>query len=184
MPKKAKGRTLDEFRPLRPAEEKLLQACETGDVAEISANRPTEKTDANSVRASFLRFLTLGGDEQAPVHDHGVQLNGAWIEGQLALETARVPTNILLAHCHFETAPVLWDARIAGTLSLGGCQVPGIQGDRLTCNGGVFMHQGFITTDEVRLLGAQIGGDITCSGATFDGKEGDSLSANLLLSAG
>jgi hypothetical protein len=34
----------------------------------------------NRVRADFLRFLMLGGDKDAPIHEKGVQLQGAWME--------------------------------------------------------------------------------------------------------
>ena len=66
-PLKPAGRTLAEFQPLKPAEQKLLEACRQGTGARISDKRPETATDNNTVRAAFLRFLALGGDEQAPL---------------------------------------------------------------------------------------------------------------------
>lgn len=177
-PRKPAGRTLAEFQPLKPAEQKLLEACRQGIVADISAERPEAATDDNTVRAAFLRFLALGGDEQAPVHEHGVQLVWAWIEGELDMVAARVPFDLFIFDCHFDSTPVFCGARIAGTLNLGSCQLPGFIGDSLACEGNLFLHEDFSSTGTVRLRGAHIGGDIECRRAKFDGMEGDALSAD------
>src|ERR1700745_3763038 len=47
---------------------------------------------------NLVRFLVLGGDEQAPVHEHGVQLRGAWLTGILDLDHAEVPRPLEIAH--------------------------------------------------------------------------------------
>lgn len=54
---KAAGRKLTEFVPLKPAEQKLLDACRSGEAAVISEQRPEQGDDNNIVRASFLRFV-------------------------------------------------------------------------------------------------------------------------------
>lgn len=177
-PLKPAGRTLAEFQPLKPAERKLLEACQQGTVANISAERPEAANDDNIVRAAFLRFLALGGDEQAPVHEHGIQLFGAWIEGVLDMKAVNVPSSLTIAFCHFNVAPVFRGAKTAGILNFAGCQVPGLDGDGLACEGDLFLHKGFTATEEVRLLGAQIGGSLVCSDAKFDGKKGDALVAD------
>ena len=166
-PVKPAGRSLEEFRPLRPAEEKLLADCKLGKSAEIGADRPEASSRDNRIRAEFLRFLALGGDEQAPVHEHGVQVSGAWIEGKLDLEAARVPSNLTLFHCHFEITPVFRDARIAGTLNLDGCKMPGLDGGRLICKGSIFLRNGFVATDKVNLQAARIEGYLVCSHGSF-----------------
>jgi len=178
MKKLSKGRTLVEFFPLQPGETALLQACADGEFTELGHQRPSERTESNAVRASFIRFLALGGDNEAPVHEHGVQLAGAWIEGVLDLAGTFTPTGLSLGNSHFESSLVLRGAEIAGTLSLHGSQVPGLKADRLQCKGSVFMRNGFTATGEVRLLGAKIGGNLECNGAKLDGKDGDALSAD------
>jgi hypothetical protein len=178
MKKFPKGRTLAEFQPLQPAETELLQACAEGKVTELGKERPIEKTKVNAVRASFIRFLALGGDDEAPVHEHGVQLAGAWIEGVLDLQGAVTPSNLSLNRSYFESPPVLRDAEIAGTLTLSGSQVPGLQADRLQCKGSLFMSGGFASSGEIRLLGAQIHGNLSCKGAQLDGKNGEALATD------
>jgi hypothetical protein len=178
MKKFPKGRTLAEFQPLQPAETELLQACAEGKVTELGKERPIEKTKVNTVRASFIRFLALGGDDEAPIHERGVQLMGAWIEGDLDLKGAVTASGLSLKHSYFESPPMFRDAEIAGTLTLSGSQIPGLQAARLQCKGSLFMSGGFTSIGEVRLLGAQIDGNLECKGATLNGKDGDALSAD------
>jgi hypothetical protein len=160
---------LADFQPLTSAEERLVQACREGRVEEFAERIPQERTEENRIRASFLRFLTLGGDESAPVHDHGPELRGAWIEGQLDLEGARVASALWLYSCVVDTKPVLRDARFPGTLCLAGCRVSGIDGDRLACDGGLFLRNGFCSAGPVVLTGFRLGGVLDCSRGTFCG---------------
>ena len=48
-------KTLVDFQPLKPAEQKLLLSCQNGEVALIGEKRPIEKTEENEIRAEFLR---------------------------------------------------------------------------------------------------------------------------------
>ncbi len=177
-PLRPAGRTLAEFQPLKPGETKLLEACRTGDIAMLDKKRPEQATESNTVRAGFVRFLALGGDESAPIHEHGVHLQGAWIEDALNLQGAGVPSDLYLINCTFSFPLQLISAHIRGSLLLSGSQIPGLNADRLVCDGSVFLHKGFSATGMVRLLGAQIGGDLACVGAKLDGKDGDALLAD------
>ncbi|MCK9200561.1 MAG: hypothetical protein M0P59_11675 [Gallionella sp.] len=163
---KPTGRTLEEFQPLKPAEQKLLEACREGTVAHISDERPKDKTEDNTVRAAFLRFLALGGDEEAPVHEHGVQLIGAWIEGELDMKAAKVPFGLTIRVCHFDCPPVFRGARIQGTLNLGDCQFPGFDGDRLACNGDLILDS-CTSSGEVLLDRVKIDGELSCERTQF-----------------
>lgn len=163
---------------MHPAEEKLLDACRTGVTAVIADERPEEQTEDNLVRAGFLRFLALGGDERAPVHEHGVQLRGAWISDELDVAGATIPRNLSCLRCYFDHAPAFHDASVAGSLFLSGSRVPGFVGDRMTCSGGLFLRDKFSSAGTVRLSGACIGGDLDCDDAAFDGKGGSALLAD------
>lgn len=178
MKKLPKGRTFAEFQPLTPGESKLLDACANGEVAELGSERPTAKSDTNTVRASFVRFLALGGDDEVPVHEQGVQLGGAWIEGPLILSGTVTPTNLSLRRSHFDSTPEFEGADIQGSLNLSGSLLPGLRADNAVIKGDVFLGGGFRATGGVRLLGTQIGGDLACKGAQLDGKDGDALSAD------
>ncbi|MFA5922261.1 MAG: hypothetical protein WC856_13380 [Methylococcaceae bacterium] len=166
------GRTLAEFKPLKPAELKLLEACRVGERANISEQRPepNEPDPANIekiVRASFLRFLALGGDEYAPIHENGVLLQGAWVGDNLNLESAILPHNLGLLNCYL-SAITLRYSKVHGFVGFQGCYVGSFDGDCMECSGDVFLNEDFIATSTVRLANAQISGCLDCSNAVFN----------------
>lgn len=175
----AAGRRLGDFLPLGPAEQLLLDCCRIGELARVGRDLPKASDANNRVRASFLRFLLLGGDERAPVHERGVRLYGSWVEGRLDLGGCVVPFNVVLKHSHFAGLLFAQDARLGGLLSLeGSCLSLGMDADRLQVNGGVFLRGGFNAKRKVRLLGARIDGSLECNGGQFEVKDGNSLSAD------
>src|SRR4051794_6355134 len=80
------GRTLEEFMPLLPAEALVRKAVRQGACATLAKERPKHRTQRNRVRGEFVRFLALGGDAFAPVHESGVDVEGAYVEGPLNLD--------------------------------------------------------------------------------------------------
>jgi hypothetical protein len=176
---KPMGRTLEEFNPLGEGERRLLDACQKGEMARLGTATPESATDSQRIRAAFLRFLLLGGDERAPVHERGVQLGGAFVEGALDLRDCRIPASVFLSCCHFDSAVRAMDAHIGGLLSLRGCHLAkGLFADRLRCSADVQLRDGFKATGMVRLPGAIIGGALDCTGGQIEVKEGDALSAD------
>lgn len=184
-PKKPFGRSLGDFGVLKPGERKLLEACRVGKPALLGAEMPNSPTDASRVRAEFLRFLLLGGDEQAPVHERGVQLQGAYVEGELMLRSCRISSSLMLQKCFFSKEFIAQDTSVSGLFGLSGSHLAaGLYADRLQCVAGVFLRNGFVAKKQVRLLGAQIGGDLDCSGGYFEDEERDALNANQANIAG
>lgn len=184
-PLKPLGRTLEEFKPLGPGEQQLLDACRKGEVAKLGEVTPEAVSDAVRVRAAFLRFLLLGGDGRAPVHEGGVHLRGAFVEGWLDLRGCRIPANVNLRHCRFERQINAMDAHVDGLFSLQGSHLAdGLVADRLRCSSGVILRNGLKAAGEVRLGGARIGGDLDCSGAQFEVEAGDALAVDSVEIAG
>jgi len=179
-PLKAFGSSLNDFEPLKTAEQMLLKACYVGQTAKVSSQRPTleEKTKENTVRADFLRFLALGGDENAPVHERGVFLRYAWIEDELNLEGMNIPQSLSFTHCYFEKTPVLKDTHIRGFLNCESSWIYGLKADRMRCSSSVFLRD-VTSKDTVRFLGAHIDGDLDCKNGTFQSEEnGDALACD------
>ena len=182
----ASGRWLDDLSPLNPAEMALVDACKRGkrwEPAEWDRKRPTGATNANTIRADVIRFLLLGGDTGHPVHEEGVMLRGAWITGELNLHQARCAARLDAKRCYFVEKPVLTAAHLP-QLVLSGSRVPGLTADRLTTTGTVFLRDKFEAEGEVRLLGAEIGGSLECSGGSFKMPLGDALCADRIKVTG
>lgn len=181
-PLRPHGRSLADFGDLSVGEGRLLQCCRKGSVAVVANERPHEETELNRVRAAFVRFLVLGGDDQAVLHEQGVQLAGAWISGLLDLDGIATEHSIWLWNCRIEKI----FARHAklGILSLGGCALEReLLGDGLRCRG-ILLRSGFYAAGEVRLLGASVDGNLECTGSRFENSGGIALSCDGTIVAG
>jgi hypothetical protein len=177
VPARAHGRSLADFGQLSPAEKRLLDCCRSGEKAAIADTCPEVPSDADTVRAGFIRFLLLGGDEQTPVHEHGVRLQGACVTGLLDLEAATAGLGLTLIQCRIEGINAQ-QAHLKMLDLTGSRLTEGFQADELCCDASVQMTRGFHAIGEVRLLGAAIGGDIDCAGGRFENPRGNALSCD------
>ncbi len=173
--KKPYGRSLADFFPLLAAEMVLRERVYTGTPAVIGDERPQEKTKSNHVRAEFLRFLALGGDEQTPIHENGIILCGAWITATLNLNDCHIAHSLIFIGCNFEETPKLCGTKIDGSLILTSSKLPGLAADNLTVKGNIFLNNGFIATNEVRLPHSKIGGNLECIEGEFHATTGHSI---------
>jgi hypothetical protein len=169
--KRPQGHSLADFfdkdGKLRPAEQRLLDACRDGTPAAIGGARPAAKTDDNSIRAEFLRFLAIEVDETAPVHELGVQAEGAWIEGDLSLEACKVAKPLDLKRCYFDGNLTVEGAELRG-LFLDGSSIGTIVGDRVHCSSSVHLRSDMRIRGDLLLIGAQIEADLDLSGVHFE----------------
>jgi hypothetical protein len=167
------------------------------------------------LRASFLRFLALGGDDAAPAHERRLELHRAYIAEDLDLAGCAVLQPVMFSDCYFAERILLRDA---GTKSLDlprsrvnsilaeGVRVRGrlylqtgfhcasgasfndaiIEGpfsfegskflsagdfalkcERARIDGEASLNNGFLGEGGVFLHGAEIGGDLDCTGSVF-----------------
>ena len=164
------GRHLSDFGKLSFAEAKLLRAAARGERCEIASGRPEAAFDQNIVRADFIRFLALGGDDANQVHENGVWLVGAWIEGVLAIDFCILSGPLRLQRCRLDRL----DAHEAQLprLDLQGTWVKtGINADGIRVAGSILFRRRFAVSGEVRILGGQIGGNLECDGGSFNNKD-------------
>jgi len=174
-------RTLEEFGDLSPAERQVRDEICGGQFVFLGdATRPAADAGPDrQVRAEFLRYLILGGCAALPglIPENGVNVMGALVTGVLDLEGARIPRDVLLAHCRFDSVPNFMSAQL-DTLNLTGSALPGLTADRLQAEGGVFLSN-VEAAGELRLLGAKLGGNLACDGARLTaGKSGKALNAD------
>lgn len=157
---------LDDFRPLLPAEEEIVARLQFGTFDRLGDGvLPTQPDPTRVVRATFLRFLILGGEPGCRPHEKGVLIRGAWISEVLDLEACRVFRDVGLNDCHFEATPIL-RAAIINRLFLDGSRLPGLQAERLEARGGIYLR-GAEVEGAVNLDQARLGGNLQCDGATI-----------------
>jgi hypothetical protein len=151
---------LGRFEPLRRAERILLRACWAGDIAKIGLQRPGAPEPTVTLRGSFLAFLAKGGSPEIPVAPRRIQVVGAWIEGPLDLGDADVRSALWFFRCVFDRPLLLDGARVHGPVSLPGCRLPGMLGERLQVAGDLSINAGCKIRGELRLTRARIQGDL------------------------
>ncbi len=183
-PKRAYGRSLSDFENLSWAEKKLIVCVARGKKCVLGDKVPDAPTRANAIRPDLIRFLALGGDEVAPVHEKGVQLQGAYIgaarQGDapctLSFESATLTTSLWLLLCRFD-APVVLQGAEGRSIALDGSAFPGVMGDSLKLKESLSLHR-VRSIGEASLLGARIGGDLVCEGGSFENIRGNALSCD------
>jgi hypothetical protein len=145
-----------------------------------------------------LRFAATTFDATPDLS--GAHLPALWIEEKCSLPALhgkgiQLDRDFVLSSSSVRGEVQLRGARIGGDLAFGGATLINeggkalagdeaeINGDALSAdnaeiNGDVLLDAGFSATGTVRLPGAKIGGDLTCSGATLTNEGGDALVAD------
>ena len=175
---------------LNPAERKFAACLAEGTRCLIGGGdlpeKPIESGDsANVVRGETVRFFAYGGDPDGhPVRGPVIELRGAWIDGELDLTHASIPYALLFSNCHFASSVDMQHAECVA-LYLGGSHLAqGLNASGLTTKGDVNLCAGFSANGEVRVLGADIGGNLSCVGGKFYNPKGYALSADELTVKG
>ena len=172
---------LDEANGFSPttAERRLIEATQSGLGCSIgSVSKPTSPTAASgatTIRASLLRLLILGGSGNCGLHERGVVLRGAWIEGELDFAFCKANGKTTLDYCHFTDAPDFQQSAFQ-QLTLSYCKFPGLFAQGVQITGGLFLRN-VTSTKTVDINTAKIGGHLTCDGAKFDGDGKTALNA-------
>ena len=180
-------RKLGDFGELTKAEQQVLDELDTGKGTRLGNGKvPLEDAGPErQLRARFVRWLALGGDDAPRLHEKGLQVRGALITSDgpagaatrgLDLEGCEIARDLVFFDCRFADPPLLRSARLQN-LFLDGSVLPGLNAGRLETRGGVFLR-GVEITGEVRLVGARIGGDLNCVGAKITNARGKALSAD------
>ena len=178
---------------LYPAEQEFSRCLAEGKPCivgngDFSTPRPKEGIqsgdNANMIRGEIIRFFAYGGNEENPVLGSMLSLRGAWISGNLNLTHASIPYALMLDNCHFDGFVGMQYAECAALYLNGSHLAQGLFADGLTTKGNVYFRNSFSAEGEVRLVGANIGGDLSCLGGRFNNPGGNALSADGLTVKG
>ncbi|MCZ8148332.1 MAG: hypothetical protein O9325_10860, partial [Roseomonas sp.] len=179
------GSCLADFHPLLPAEQEVIATLRTGDFdrlgGEAAGSLPNVDDTSRAVRADLLRFLLLGGEEGARPHEKGVRVQGAWVTGTLDLEGCRIPRDIGLKKCRFDSAPILRSA-IIDSVFLDGSIVPGLHADRIEARGTISLR-GAVMSGGVLVEGGRIGGNLDCTGVVIETPKSHAILAEDLVAS-
>lgn len=180
-------KVLADFGELRPAEARLVEWLQAGNrkTCEISGCVPDSATEDVTLRATFIRYLALGGCDACRLPETGLRVRGAYIAGDetlsgstngLDFEGASLPGDLALRKCHIPDPIILRSTQMKNLFLEGTLLKAAIRGDRLLVEGGVFLG-GSTITGTVKLLGARLTGDLSCTAAKLTA-EGLSLACD------
>jgi hypothetical protein len=157
--------------PATPAEVQLQEAVRDWRACELDDVLPGLPRDDRKVRAEFIRYLVLEGDERSFVHERGVHLDGAQIEGELDFHGCEIKRPLFLTNCRFSSTLILRDARSC-TIKLDGSNISAIDAQRAKVTGSLYLHRCSVT-GEIRLIDAEITGSLECHGAKMSSSTPD-----------
>ena len=120
------------------------------------------------VRGSFLRFLSLGGDSAASVHERRLEIYGAYIGEDLDLSGCTITQPLLFYRSYFDGSILLRDA-VTKSLDFPKSRVRSIVGKNAHIHGAISLSYGFIATAGASFEYAVIEGWLSCDGSTFLG---------------
>ena len=167
------------FDPLSQAELAVLRAAPTGNHAVCGSsddpknpsNDPTQSDEWDSqreLRAGLLEWLATTPDAAKAVHRTGLFIRGGKITGDLNLANLAVPFPLTLNQCRLTNRTWLIGSQIR-SLHLEGSWLHSLCGDEVVIAGSVWVTGGFSAAHGVRLIGADIGGDLICRDGLFNG---------------
>jgi hypothetical protein len=177
----------ERFLPLYPLEEQLIQAAPLGTVAScFPPDHPIDMQqigDGETVRSDLLVWLLTARGVREQIHHKGVHLRGAKIEGQLDLQDAKLEFPLRLKNCTMPDGIILERGSFT-LLDFSGSHTGAISADLVQVKHEWVMSEGFKALGEVRLLCANIGGQLNCSNGTFQNPGGYALTADGLTVTG
>ncbi|MBL7648714.1 MAG: hypothetical protein JNK74_21265 [Candidatus Hydrogenedentes bacterium] len=187
--------SLDSNHPFR----KLISKVEKSQMA-VFSNRTGEQlsatsTDSNwstsdTLSAKHLEWLLTDPAAIKLVTRHGVQVQGAQIQGTLNLAFSNVPFPVVILSCSIPEGVDLTSADLR-IVALSGSHVGPIPGTNLslkvvgtTIRDSLQLNRGFAAKGEVCLGASRIGGDLMCDGSVFCNPAGFALNADRANIAG
>lgn len=170
------------FEGLTPQEIRLIQCAADGEPWTPESLEWTEFDvdpsyaygweQRRTLRAQLIRCLVAGGiwpgcEKPWPVHNKGLMVRGAKIDGTLDLDGAAINRTLWFWRCAFTDLILLTDAKCQ-TLSLRGSYLPfGIGAPRMTAKGSLDLSETMVK-GEIGLRGAKIEGQLACDGSHFE----------------
>jgi hypothetical protein len=180
------ARCRERFKDLTTAEIKLIRAATTQEYAVCGpnmqtrdpANDPTKAADWHphrEVRAELVRWMCVDQHAKQFVDPAGIQLYGAKISNDLDLSNVALLFPVSFRNCGILGELNLGNAHVP-ELDLEGSCVQSVYGYQLKVPGSMYLRNGFCATGDVRIFGAEVGGNLECDHGDFqNGLQADGI---------
>ncbi|WP_323588395.1 hypothetical protein [Aliarcobacter butzleri] len=174
------------FSNMKPAEKRLLEACQKGEVLNLADERPRKKTDNNEIRGKFLRALILSNNQEIEVDKekfilkidpNGIIFIGAYISGNFDFSFCNTDLPFLFKNSVFENEISFCYSKIK-FLDLSKSKITSFFAQGLICQSDIFLAYGFESNGKVDLNSTQISGSLICVNGKFNNKNGNALNCS------
>ena len=180
QPCESSGSSTPDF--LNALETALLDSATTGQWFDCGSELPAMAGNANRIRGDRLRYVLLGAAGTSRLHENGVRLRGAWIDGPLELSDATLAVPLELDRCHVALF-TLAASQIPRFVARGCLFAVGISADAVACRGDFVLSEGCRSFGTVSMVDARLGG-LDFKGGTFDGRGETAVQLNRATVAG
>ena len=162
------------FSNMKPAEKRLLEACQKGEVLDLGNERPKEKTDDNEIRGEFLRHLILSNNQEIEesgkkyilkIDPKGLTFKGAYITGIFDFSFCNTDLAFGFINSIFENQIKLFNSRIK-IINLHGCIIPNIEAERVICDSDLLFRN--IEIDYINFANSKIGGSFISENSSYN----------------
>jgi hypothetical protein len=175
---------------LTEAEKLILKKAPKGEGADCrkidhkvyDVEKPEEWPEARTVRAKFLEWLLRDKEAQKLIHDKGVRIIGIKVANQLDLECIRLPFPVAIFYSRFEGGLILYNANVQ-EIDLGSSFIAGMDADLMVMKSSLLLKN-IISKGKMRMVGANIGGALVCTGAKFTNKKGNAFAGDGIVTKG
>lgn len=157
---------------LRKAEMRVLHDSASSESL-ISPKRGVKRP---VVRPAFIRWLATDPEAASCIDPQGLRIVAATIPGKLDLRNCCVNSILDFQYCEFQGEINLQSAETRGIYIFDSSLSNGVCADRVIVHDPLFLRR-IVSAGEIRLLGAEITGQLDCSGAKLRAK-GNALSAD------
>lgn len=161
------------FSNMKPAEKRLLEACQKGEVLDLGNERPKEKTDDNELRGEFLRTLILSNNQEIEengknyilkIDPKGLNVQGAYISGTFDFSFCNTDLPFGFINSIFEKQIKLFDSKIK-IINLHGCIISSIEAERVICDSDLLFRN--IETDYINFANSKIDGSFISENSSY-----------------
>ena len=155
-----------EKEPILPAERKLFEAAEIGEVPQFR--------ESDSIRADRLVWLCTDKQALASMSHRGVRFSGGNVQGDFDLDWVTITFPLAFVNCGFSGDISLRFTNLMD-LNLSGAKIQALRADSLHVKANVSLRFGFQALGEVRLVNAKIEGCLDCENGKFLNEQGTHL---------
>ena len=147
------------------------ERCHTPTLDPMNEDDARWHDDCRKLSATFLKDLLTRSPWREAIPVAGLQIKGARIVGELDLDSAALVRSISILASRIEGPITLLHARTNGLIWLEGSLMKApFNAESLHSESDLFLRNGSVFKNEVKLNNAKIDGNVELTGARFDGK--------------